>query len=100
MAARAVLQIKPEFPGVSLSVLLPYHPALGNVRVPDGCDRTVYPPGQERVPYRAAVIRANRYMVDHSDHLIAWVRYPGCARDVLEYARRREQKGLITIQTL
>ena len=100
MAAGAVLRAKPQFPAVSLSILLPYHPSVRSFRAPEGYDRTLYPPGMEQVPHRAAIIRANRYMVDNSDYLIACVRHPGCARDVLEYARRREQKGLLSIQVL
>ena len=100
MAANAVLRAKQQFPSVTLTVLLAYHPAERPACLPDGCSSTLYPPGQEQAPRRAAIVRANRYMVDHSDHLIAFVRYPGGARDVLDYARRREQKGLLTVQLL
>ena len=44
------------------------------------------------------VVRANRYMLDHSDFLIAYAWHPGsCARDLLEYARAREKRGEICV---
>lgn len=43
----------------------------------------------ERVPRRLAILKANRYMVEHSDCIIAYIRRPGNARNLLEYARKR-----------
>jgi len=55
----------------------------------------------EAVPKRYAIIRANKQMINNSDWLIAYVCHPGSnARNLLEYARRREQKGLIHIENL
>lgn len=46
------------------------------------------PPGMECVPRRLAILKANRYMVEHSDCIIAYIRHPGNARNLLEYARK------------
>ena len=46
-------------------MLIPYHPAERPVETPPGFDGTFYPPGIESVPRRYAIVRANRYMVDH-----------------------------------
>lgn len=52
----------------------------------------------ENVPRRFAIIRANRYMVDHSDYMIAYCRAPESnTRNLLDYARKREQMGFITV---
>ena len=46
-------------------------------------------------------VRANTYMVERSDYLIAYVRHPASsARDVTEYARRREKSGFISVCNL
>ena len=69
--------------------------------MPDGFDSTYYPPGVENVPRKVAIVRANRYMVDHTDFLIAYAWHPANnARDLLEYARKREGKGLIQVTAL
>jgi len=55
----------------------------------------------ETVPRNYAIIRANQYMVDRVDHLIAYVWHPaGNARNLVEYARRREKKGFIVVYNL
>ena len=90
MAARAVIAAKVRHPEISLSLLIPYHPAERPVELPNGFDNTFYPPGMENVPRRLAIVRANRYMVDHTDYLIAYVWHPGSnARNLLEYAMKK-----------
>ncbi|MBQ8038639.1 MAG: hypothetical protein IJ274_01965 [Lachnospiraceae bacterium] len=55
----------------------------------------------ENVPKRYAIGRANKQMVNNSDWLIAYVCHPASnARNLLEYAQRREEKGLIHIENL
>ena len=69
LAASAVKEAKRFYPEVKLTLLLPYHPAERPIPTPDGFDSTFYPPGMESVPRKAAIIRANRYVVDHVDYL-------------------------------
>lgn len=73
LAAQAVKQAKERHPNVTLTYLRPYHPAERSDETLKGFDGSFYPPGMERVPKRLAIVRANRYMVDHSDFLIAYV---------------------------
>lgn len=97
MAARAVLEAKRDYSNVTLSILLPYHPAERQVRAPEGYDDTIYPPGMEMVPRKFAIVRANRYMVEHSDYLITYVHHLGNARELLHFAQnRRDSHPLIT----
>lgn len=63
MAARAVISAKALYPGITLLLLLSYHPAERPVETPPDFDGTFYPPGMESVPRRYAIARANRYMV-------------------------------------
>lgn len=101
MAAKTVIDAKAQHPEITLSMLIPYHPSERPVGLPPGFDNTFYPPGMEKVPRRLAIVRANRYMVDHVDYLIAYAWHPGSnARDLFEYARRREEHNLITVTDL
>lgn len=101
MAAKAVITLKKQHPEITLLLLLPYHPAIRPIAIPKGFDNTFYPPGQETVPPRFAIARANRYMLDHTDFLIAYVWHAASnARDLLAYAKRREKKEPLTITVL
>lgn len=101
LAAKAVISLKQQHPKITLSLLIPYHPAERPIETPPGFDNTYYPPGMEKVPRRLAIIRANRYMVEHVDYLIAYAWHPASnARDLLEYARKREQRNLMSVTVL
>lgn len=101
MAAKVVINAKIKHPEISLFLLLPYHPAERPIDLPVGYDGSFYPPEMEKVPRRLAIVRANRYMVDHSDYLIAHVWHPASnARELLEYAQKRAQKRQLTITVL
>ncbi len=101
LAAKAVIAAKAQYPQIMLRMLLPYHPAERSVIPPPEFDSTFYPPGMEKVPRRLAILRANRYMIDNADYLIAYVWHPASnARNLLEYARKKEAKGSIGITVL
>ena len=101
MAAKAVIAAKERYPGLTLSMLIPYHPAERPLELPQGFDNAFYPPGMEKVPRRLAIVRANRYMVDHVDYLIAYAWHPASnARELVEYARTREKRNLISVTDL
>lgn len=86
MAARVVRKAKQRHPEVSLVLLLPYYRPE---KINGEWDGMFYPPGMEKVPKRLAIVRANRYMLDYCDYLIAYAKYPGNSRDVMEYAKKR-----------
>ena len=101
LAAKAVIAAKQLHSEIILSLLTPYHPAERPIKKPKDFDNTYYPPGMEDVPRKIAIVRANRYMVDHVDFLIAYAWHPASnARNLVEYARRRAKKGFITVQNL
>ncbi|MBE6976520.1 MAG: hypothetical protein E7439_04915 [Ruminococcaceae bacterium] len=90
VVARALAAAKVRHPEITLLLLVPYHPAERPTETPSGFDSTFYPPGMENVPRKFAIVRANRYMVEHVDYLIAYVWHPASnARDLLAYAERR-----------
>lgn len=101
LAAKAVIKAKQTNASLHLYLLLPYHPWERPIDTPDGFDGTVYPPDMESVPRRFAIVRANRYMVDHTDFLIAYGWRPGSnAKKLLDYGKRRQAKGLLQITQL
>ena len=101
LAAKCVKAAKKRHPEVTLTLLLPYHPYDRPTPTPPGFDGTFYPPGMETVPKRAAIVRANRYMVEHSDYLIAYARHSvGNSWDLVEYAQKQERQGKILITIL
>ena len=101
LAAQAVIAVKKQHPQIVLSMLTPYHPAERSVVLPLGFDNSFYPPGMEKVPRRFAIVRANRYMVEHVEYLISYAWHPASnARELTEYAKKRQAKGLIAITEL
>lgn len=101
IAASAVIKVKEYHPEITLSMLIPYHPAERPIDAPPGFDNTFYPPGMEKVPRKLAIVRANRYMIDHVDYLIAYVWHPASnALNLVEYALKRSQKNLISVTIL
>ena len=93
LAAKAVIAAKQLHPEISLSLLIPYHPAERPIKKTKGFDNTYYPPGMEDVPRKLAIVRANRYMVDYADFLIAYAWHPASnARELVEYAKKMEKR--------
>jgi len=98
IAAAAVKHAKQKHPDITLMLVLHYHPAERAVPTPSGYDGTYHPEGLENTPRRYAIVRTNQIMVDNSDWLVCYVRHGASnSRNLLEYARRREDKGLIQI---
>ena len=98
IAATAVKRAKQKYPDITLMLVLPYHPAERAVPTPNGFDGTYYPYGLENTPRRYAIVRINQIMVDTCDWLVCYVRHGASnSWNLLEYAQRREAKGLIQI---
>ena len=96
LARTAVKHVKQNYPMIKFTLLLAYYPMKN---IPDGIDETLYPPKIEQIPKRAAIVRANQYMVEHSDYLITYVKHEmGNTWGLLEYARKR--KNIIEIKNL
>lgn len=101
LASRGVISAKERYPQITLTLLLPYHPAEKPIKLSPGFDGSFYPPGMESVPRRFAIIRANKYMVNHSDFLIAYVCRPASnARNLLEYAEKRAKQGGLHVENI
>ena len=101
LAAQVVKEAKQRHPEIRLTLLLPYYDPIKPLELPRGFDGSLYPDGLERIPKRATIVRANQYMVCHSDYLIAYdAGRIGNTRKLVEYARHREVKGMIHVENL
>lgn len=90
MAAHAVIEAKKKYHGISLTMLLPYYRSKQSAALTAGFDGTLYPEGMERVPKRAAIVAANRYMVEHSDLFIVYAHHiAGNSYEILRYAEKK-----------
>ena len=100
LAAQAVRKAKKQHPDILLFYLCSYHLAERPF-TPAGFNGSFYPLGMETVPRKLAIVLANRYMVDNSQFLIAYVRYTvSNAWELTQYALKREKKGLIHVENL
>ena len=101
LAAQVIKEAKQRHPEIRLTLLLPYYNPTKPLELPIGFDGSFYPDGLEHVSRRAAIVRANQYMVRHSNYLIAYdAGRIGNTRKLLEYARHREAQGLIHVENL
>jgi len=101
IAAGRLVKMKSRYPEIRLLYLTPYHPAERKPAFPEGFEACYYPEGMEKVPKPYAIARANRHTIGRCSHLIAFVWHPGSnARELYEYARSREKRGLIRIENL
>ena len=91
LAALVVLRLKKEFPQIRSTIVLPY---LNRSFDTNLYDESIYPP-LENVPPRFAILRRNKWMVDHSDVIVSYVRHQmGGADTALRYAERKKKKIL------
>lgn len=80
-------------------LLCPYALNQKRIEVPKGFDCLVYPDRMEKVPFRFAIVQANRITVKNSDYLIAHSGV-GNSGKIVEYAQSLEKKGLIKVTLL
>lgn len=99
LARRALSRAKKEHPQITRMLVTPYHPAVRQVERPKDIDELFYP-FEISVPAQYAITRANRQMIESCEFLISYVHRPGRARNLFEYALRREKRGLIRIENL
>lgn len=98
MAAIACLEAKRLHPDIAVNLVLPYYrPHI------DEYDKAWYQrfdsvitPEFEKTPYQYRIIKANQYMVDSADVIIAHVTSQiGGAAKTLDYARRKKKRIIL-----
>lgn len=93
MVIRALQQLKTKYPDIVLLLLTPYHPSVKNVVKPKNFDEIYYPESMESVPYKAAIIEANKKAISSSEFVIAYFRHSSSNTvKFIEYAKRKDVK--------
>lgn len=87
LAAVVLSELKSRYSGIKAVIVLPYLDKQYDAELYDGA---VFPP-IETVPKRYAIVHRNRWMIENTDVLVAYVLHDwGGAAKALEYA---EHKG-------
>ena len=89
LAASILREQKKKYPQIELVLVLAY---LNTGRNTSGYDSTVYPP-LETVPHRFAISHRNRWMVEASDVVVAYVLHDwGGAATTLRCAKQKKKQ--------
>ena len=93
MVIRALQQLKVKYPNIVLLLLTPYHPSVKTAIKPKNFDEIYYPESMESVPYKAAIIEANKKAISSSEYIIAYLKHSSSNTvKFIEYAKRRDVK--------
>lgn len=95
MVRKQLKEIKQEYPHIDYAVVLAYMP---NQKSTSDCKDTpdcIYPEEMENTLSKYAIIKRNKWMIDHSDYVITYVKYTvgGAAR----FRGLAEKKGKIVV---
>lgn len=85
----ALRELQKEYSAIRWYVVLAYLPKASDKDT--AYENSIYPEGIESVPLRYAINYRNRWMLEHSDHVITYVNrsFGGAAR----FAAQAEKKG-------
>lgn len=90
MVRKTLKQLKSDYPHIRYVVVLAYLPAKrAGFDYADDSD-TIYPDGLEKIPPKYAIAHRNRWMINQSDYVVAYVKYAvGGAAKFKELAERQ-----------
>ncbi len=93
MVIRALQHLKTKYPDIIILSLTPYHPSVKKVIKPEGFDEIYYPEGMESVPYKAAIIGANKKAISSSEFVIAYFKHSSSNTvKFIDYAKSKDAK--------
>jgi uncharacterized phage-like protein YoqJ len=95
LSAAACLKAKGSNPEIEVCLVVPYYqPHIDNLQREyyDKFDSTIVPP-LENTPYRFRILKANQWMVDQADTVVAYVNtnYGGAVK-TLQYAVKKSKR--------
>ena len=92
MVLRALRQLKQEHPHISYNVVLAYMPTEKQEYDPYEFGETMIPEGLETVHPRYAISWRNKWMVNESEYVVAYVKHSwGGAAKYLELAQKKNK---------
>ncbi len=100
IALKALALSKERFPSIRIYLLTAFHPAIYPLTTPPYTEGALYPPDMERVPPRYAIVHANRYMINHTDFLIANLKYaPSNTATFIRFAQKKHGVTITFVDT-
>ena len=87
LAATTLKSLKTQYTHIESVIVLPY---INKKHAEDLYDYSIYPPIETVLP-RFAITARNKWMVDNSDVVVAYVRHSGGAEQSLKYAQRKSK---------
>ena len=92
LVAEVLRKLKSRNPQISYSIVLAYLPEKKQEYNPLSDIETIYPEGLEDTPPRFAISKRNKWMVQQSEYVIAYVEHSfGGAAQFTEYARKKHR---------
>ncbi len=90
IARKVVLKLKEEFPHINYSIILAYIPTDRENFFTKDYEHTIYPEELEKTPQRCAISKRNRWLIEHSDIVVTYVRHTfGSSSQFKELAEKR-----------
>ena len=90
LVAAVLRELKSRHPQISYSIVLAYLPEREKEHNQLSYTETIYPEGLEDTPPRFAISKRNKWMVQQSEYVIAYVEHSfGGAAQFTEYARKK-----------
>lgn len=93
-ARMALLEARQQYPKIALVQLAPYNRAGKTFGLWEGFQGIFCPPLPANTPKRLYIVKANEYMVEHCDYLIACTWKPGNSRRLVAYATKNSLCGI------
>lgn len=92
LVAAVLRELKLRHPQISYSIVLAYLPEREKEHNQLSYTETIYPEGLEDTPPRFAISKRNKWMVQQSEYVIAYVEHSfGGAAQFTEYARKKHR---------
>lgn len=92
LVAAVLRELKSWHPQISYSIVLAYLPEREKEHNQLSYTETIYPEGLEDTPPRFAISKRNKWMVQQSEYVIAYVEHSfGGAAQFTEYARKKHR---------
>lgn len=92
LVAAVLRELKSRHPQISYSIVLAYLPEREKEHNQLSYTETIYPEGLEDTPPRFAISKRNKWMVQQSEYVIAYVEHSfGGAAQFTEYARKKHR---------
>ncbi len=93
MAISLLSKLKTAYPQIEYAVVLAYPPGTVKAETIDPKHPTIFPENLERVPRRFAISHRNRWMIDASDCVVAYVAHSwGGAAQFAELAEKKDKR--------